>query len=186
VRQAEWGGGRSDSMGGMVQFRRSSVLGAEAAAGRVRTAIKAPHAATTAMAIARPVRAGASRRCGTMVVAVSSADKPSRAPITTLAAAWCSAAVGVLAGAGYLPAAAIAAVLVLAGHLALRPVARRIDRLPAAPGSEVETTYQFRAVTRAAEEAHIRTLIVRELSHVSSVTWATIEPEAALLAAAEE
>ncbi len=65
-------------------------------------------------------------------------------------------------------------------------MARRIDRLPAAPGSEVETTYQFRAVTRAAEEAHIRTLIVRELSHVSSVTWATIEPEAALLAAAGE
>jgi putative Mg2+ transporter-C (MgtC) family protein len=84
--------------------------------------------------------------------------------INTAATIWCSAAVGVLAGAGYLPAAAIAAALILAAHLALRPVARRVDRLPAAPDSEVETTYSFRAVTRAADEAHIRTLLVRELT----------------------
>jgi putative Mg2+ transporter-C (MgtC) family protein len=84
--------------------------------------------------------------------------------INTAATIWCSAAVGVLAGAGYLPAAAIAAALILTAHLALRPVARRVDRLPAAPGSEVETTYSFRAVTRAADEAHIRTLVVRELT----------------------
>jgi hypothetical protein len=70
----------------------------------------------------------------------------------------------VLAGAGYLPAAAIAAALILTTHLALRPVAQRVDRLPAAPGSEIQTTYSFRAVTRAADEAHIRTLLVRELT----------------------
>jgi putative Mg2+ transporter-C (MgtC) family protein len=84
--------------------------------------------------------------------------------INTAATIWCSAAVGVLAGAGYLPAAAIAAALILTAHLALRPVARRVDRLPATPDSEVETTYSFRAVTRAADEAHIRTLVVRELT----------------------
>jgi putative Mg2+ transporter-C (MgtC) family protein len=84
--------------------------------------------------------------------------------INTAATIWCSAAVGVLAGAGYLPAAAIAAALILAAHLALRPVAQRVDRLPAAPDSQVETTYQFRAVTRAADEAHIRTLLLRELT----------------------
>jgi putative Mg2+ transporter-C (MgtC) family protein len=66
----------------------------------------------------------------------------------------------VLAGAGYIPGAAIAAALVLAAHLALRPIAQRVDRLPA--GTEVETAYSFRAVTRAADEAHIRTLLVRE------------------------
>ena len=65
---------------------------------------------------------------------------------------------------GYLPAAAIAAALILAAHLALRPVAQRSAGSPAAPDSEVETTYQFRAVTRAADEAHIRTLLVRELT----------------------
>src|ERR1700722_8971030 len=67
--------------------------------------------------------------------------------INTAATIWCSAAVGVLAGAGYLPAAAIAAALILTTHLALRPVAQRVDGLPAAPGSEIETTYRFRAVT---------------------------------------
>jgi putative Mg2+ transporter-C (MgtC) family protein len=52
----------------------------------------------------------------------------------------------------------------ITAHLALRPIAQRIGRLPAAPNGEVETTYRFRAVTRAAEEAHIRTLLVRELT----------------------
>ncbi len=84
--------------------------------------------------------------------------------INTAATIWCSAAVGVLSGAGYVPAAAIGAALILTAHLALRPIAQRVDRLPASPLSEVETTYQFRAVTHAADEAHIRTLLVRELT----------------------
>jgi putative Mg2+ transporter-C (MgtC) family protein len=84
--------------------------------------------------------------------------------INTAATIWCSAAVGVLSGAGYIPVAAIAAALILTAHLGLRPAARRIDRLPAGPDTEVETTYQFRAVARAADEAHIRTLVLRELT----------------------
>jgi uncharacterized membrane protein YhiD involved in acid resistance len=84
--------------------------------------------------------------------------------INTAATIWCSAAIGVLAGAGYLPAAAIAAALILTAHLALRPLAQRVDRLPATADTEIQTTYQFRAVTRAADEAHIRTLLVRELT----------------------
>jgi putative Mg2+ transporter-C (MgtC) family protein len=151
--------------------------------------------------------------------------------INTASTIWCSAAVGVLAGAGYLPAAAIAAALILTAHLGLRPVAQRVDRLPAAPDTEIETSYRFRAVTRAADEAHIRTLLVRELTgddfvlhsvhsrdldgarglveatadlhhhghndlaleaavsrlplepSVSSVTWTTTEPQAALATA---
>jgi putative Mg2+ transporter-C (MgtC) family protein len=69
---------------------------------------------------------------------------------------------GRVPGVRYIPAAAIATALVLGAHLAVRPVARRVDRLPA--GTKVETLYQFRAVTGAAEEAHIRTLLVRELT----------------------
>jgi putative Mg2+ transporter-C (MgtC) family protein len=84
--------------------------------------------------------------------------------INTAATIWCSAAVGVLAGAGYLPAAVIAAALVLLAHLALRPIARRIDRLPASTDTEAETAYDFHAVCRAADEAHIRALIVQELA----------------------
>jgi putative Mg2+ transporter-C (MgtC) family protein len=58
--------------------------------------------------------------------------------------------------------ATIGAVLVVTVHLALRPVARRIARLPAA--DEVETVYRFRAVCRAVDEAHIRALVVQALT----------------------
>jgi putative Mg2+ transporter-C (MgtC) family protein len=70
----------------------------------------------------------------------------------------------VLAGAGYLSLAAIAAGFVLLAHLGLRPVARRVDRLPATAETEVETLYSFRAVCRAADEAHIRVLVVQSLT----------------------
>ena len=53
--------------------------------------------------------------------------------INTAATIWCSAAVGVLAGAGYVIEAVIGALLIVLAHLALRPAARRID--PRCPGS---------------------------------------------------
>jgi putative Mg2+ transporter-C (MgtC) family protein len=70
----------------------------------------------------------------------------------------------VLAGAGYLIEAAVSAVFVVLIHLALRPVARRIDRMPATGDSEVETVYESRAVCHAADEAHIRALLVQALA----------------------
>jgi putative Mg2+ transporter-C (MgtC) family protein len=84
--------------------------------------------------------------------------------INTAATIWCSAAVGVLAGAGYIPAAIIAAALVLLAHLVLRPIGRRVDRLPATTETEVETIYSFRAVCQAADQAHIRALVVQALT----------------------
>jgi putative Mg2+ transporter-C (MgtC) family protein len=84
--------------------------------------------------------------------------------INTAATIWGSAAVGVLAGAGYIPVAAIGTALILIAHLALRPVAREIDRLPASAHSEVETIYYFRIVCRAKQEAHVRALIVQTLA----------------------
>ena len=84
--------------------------------------------------------------------------------INTAATIWCSSAVGVLAGAGYIVEAIIGAVLVVAAHALLRPLARRLDRIPATEESEVETVYTFRAVCRAADEAHIRALVVQALT----------------------
>jgi putative Mg2+ transporter-C (MgtC) family protein len=84
--------------------------------------------------------------------------------INTAATIWCSAAVGTLCGAGYIVEALIGAGLILAAHLLLRPVARRVDRLPALGDSEVETVYMFRAVCRSADEAHMRALIVQALT----------------------
>jgi putative Mg2+ transporter-C (MgtC) family protein len=83
--------------------------------------------------------------------------------INTAATIWRSAAIGLLSGAGYPIEALIAAALVVALHLGLRPLARRIDRMPATGDSEVETVYRFRAVCRAVDEAHIRALVVQAL-----------------------
>jgi putative Mg2+ transporter-C (MgtC) family protein len=84
--------------------------------------------------------------------------------INTAATIWCSAAVGVLAGAGYIIQAVTGAVLVVAAHLLLRPVARRIDKMPTGSEIEVETLYRFRAICRSADEAHIRALAVQALT----------------------
>ena len=60
--------------------------------------------------------------------------------------------------------AVIATALILLAHLALRPVARRVDRLPETTDPEVETIYEFRAVCKASMEAHIRALVVQAFS----------------------
>jgi putative Mg2+ transporter-C (MgtC) family protein len=84
--------------------------------------------------------------------------------INTAATIWCSSAIGVLAGAGYIIEAVLGALLVVVGHVALRPVARRLDRLPATEVSEIEIVYVFRAVCLSADEAHIRALVVQAIS----------------------
>jgi len=50
--------------------------------------------------------------------------------VNTAATIWCSSAVGVLAGAGYIIQASIGALLVAAAHLALRPVAAASTSCP--------------------------------------------------------
>jgi putative Mg2+ transporter-C (MgtC) family protein len=84
--------------------------------------------------------------------------------INTAATIWCSSAIGVLAGAGYIIEAVVGALLVVLAHLALRPVARRLDRLPATEDTEIEFVYLFRAVCHSADEAHIRALVVQAIS----------------------
>jgi putative Mg2+ transporter-C (MgtC) family protein len=84
--------------------------------------------------------------------------------INTAATIWCSSAVGVLAGGGYVIEAVLGAFLVVVAHVALRPIARQLDRLPATEESEVQTVYRFRAVCRSDEEAHIRALVVQAIS----------------------
>jgi putative Mg2+ transporter-C (MgtC) family protein len=80
--------------------------------------------------------------------------------LNTAATLWCSAAVGLLAGAGKLPYAALVAVLVVLVNLFLRSVVRLINRQPL-DTSELETRYVVRVVCRAVEEAHIRALILQ-------------------------
>lgn len=83
--------------------------------------------------------------------------------MNTAATLWCSAAVGTLAGAGFAAHAFVGTLYVLGLHLALRPVARRIDaRLKTAV--DVETNYQVRVVCRESQEGVIRTILLRHIN----------------------
>jgi len=84
--------------------------------------------------------------------------------VNTAATIWCSAAVGVLAGGGYIAESTIGAILVVIAHMALRPLALRVDRMPTTEETEVETVYRFQAVCRSADEAHIRALVVQAIT----------------------
>lgn len=84
--------------------------------------------------------------------------------INTAATIWCSSAVGLLAGDGRIIEAVIAALLIVTVNLALRPVARRIDRAPATDDTEIDTTYQFSVTCKEAKEAHIRALLTQSLA----------------------
>jgi len=83
--------------------------------------------------------------------------------LNTAATLWCSAAVGVFAGAGALLAALGATVLVVLGNLFLRPLVRLIDRQPQA-GAEVDHHYLVELVCKSSKEAHIRALLLQAVA----------------------
>ena len=90
--------------------------------------------------------------------------------LNTAATLWCSAAVGVLAGGGALPYAALAAALVVAVNLLLRPLVnllllplvQRIKPQPLA-SSELQTHYVVNVVCKGENEAHVRALLLQSL-----------------------
>lgn len=83
--------------------------------------------------------------------------------LNTAATLWCSAAVGVLAGAGAWERAAIVAGLIIAINVALRPVLRFIQSQPA-PEPEGERGYLVTAISRGEAEAHVRALLLQGVS----------------------
>lgn len=83
--------------------------------------------------------------------------------LNTAATLWCSASVGILAGAGALIYAALVAALVIAVNLLLRPLVHRINRQPLVT-SELESGYGITIVCRSAQEAHIRALLLQGLA----------------------
>ena len=83
--------------------------------------------------------------------------------LNTAATLWCSAAVGVLAGAGYLAAAAVATSFVAFINLMLRPIVRVINRRPLST-TELEVGYLISVTCRSAEEANIRALLFKGLA----------------------
>jgi putative Mg2+ transporter-C (MgtC) family protein len=80
--------------------------------------------------------------------------------INTAATLWCTAAIGTLAGLGYLGLAALGALGVLVANLILRPVAHLINRTPVQQ-AEHEILYRLRCRCRTADEVRIRTMLIQ-------------------------
>jgi putative Mg2+ transporter-C (MgtC) family protein len=98
--------------------------------------------------------------------------------MNTAATLWCTAAVGTLAGAGFPLHGLIGALTVVGLHVALRPVARRIDaRIKTAV--DVETLYQMRVVCLEAQEGVVRTILLRHVNSQSKMTIQRISTQGA-------
>ena len=82
--------------------------------------------------------------------------------LNTAATLWCSAAVGSLAGMGYLLPALITTAIVLGTNVLLRPAAMLINRAPVEQATEVEITYRIEITCREEVEQHIRALLLQE------------------------
>lgn len=85
-------------------------------------------------------------------------DKGSIQGINTAATLWCSAAVGVLCGAGhYVPALAGTGVVLITNTL-LREVSRIINQAPVS-NADLVSVYVLTVVCREEDEIHIRTVL---------------------------
>jgi putative Mg2+ transporter-C (MgtC) family protein len=80
--------------------------------------------------------------------------------LNTAATLWCTAAVGTLAGLGYLGFAAMGAAGVLGANLILRPLAHLVNRTPAQT-EEHEILYRLRCTCKAADETSIRAMLIQ-------------------------
>jgi putative Mg2+ transporter-C (MgtC) family protein len=79
--------------------------------------------------------------------------------LNTAATLWATAAVGTLAGFGFLLQASAAAAAVLAANVLLRPIAQSINRQPV-DGTEVVSSYELRAICRNDVEDHVRQIMI--------------------------
>jgi len=83
--------------------------------------------------------------------------------LNTAATLWCSAAVGMMAGAGHLPYAAVLTGLIVFINLALRPIIKIVDKFTKTkPGKE--RLFQMRLRCARSDEREMRAFLVRNLS----------------------
>lgn len=97
--------------------------------------------------------------------------------LNTAATLWCSAAVGLMAGAGFWPHALMLTGFVVFINLGLRPLVKWLKRKTNA-GVPILRQYQICITGTAAQEAEIRALLLRTLA-VGGLHLAQIELDAA-------
>lgn len=85
--------------------------------------------------------------------------------LNTAATLWCSAAVGVMCGAGFYLHAVVATVFIISVNLFLRPLVTLIGRQPVS-STEYDKRYAVSIVCMGDAEAHVRALLLRDLGTV--------------------
>jgi len=83
--------------------------------------------------------------------------------LNTAATLWCSAAVGMMAGAGHLPYAAILTGLIVFINLALRPIVKLLNKFKRTKPS-TERLFQIRLRCARSDERDMRAFLVRNLA----------------------
>lgn len=84
--------------------------------------------------------------------------------LNTAATLWCSAAIGVMAGAGFYVPAIFVAVCILAVNILLRPLVLLINRQPIESSQEEgDWQYELNITCHNEHEAHIRALLLQGL-----------------------
>jgi putative Mg2+ transporter-C (MgtC) family protein len=85
--------------------------------------------------------------------------------LNTAATLWCSAAIGILSGAGAWMHAALAATLVVGVNLLLRPLVQLMSQRPMS-SVELPSSYVVSVTCKSKEAAQIRALVLQELKLV--------------------
>jgi putative Mg2+ transporter-C (MgtC) family protein len=94
--------------------------------------------------------------------------------LNTAATLWCSAAVGLLAGMGFLSYASLCAALVVGANVILRPLVQLINRQPV-DSSEVERTYVATVVCRGANASEARATLIEGLKATPDIEFTEAE-----------
>ena len=94
--------------------------------------------------------------------------------LNTAATLWCSAAVGLLAGMGFIVYGALCAGLVIGSNLILRPLVQAINRQPV-DNTEVERSYIASVVCRALEADSVRAALMQGVSKTPDILLTELE-----------
>ncbi|GAC1417115.1 MAG: MgtC/SapB family protein [Burkholderiaceae bacterium] len=97
--------------------------------------------------------------------------------LNTAATLWCSSAVGVLVGLGYLLEGVIGTSGILVANIFLRQLAQLINRQDVISATEVEQLYRLSIVCRADDEVQVRTLMLHMLGGMPQLVIQSLHSE---------
>ncbi|MFI4939832.1 MAG: MgtC/SapB family protein [Burkholderiales bacterium] len=97
--------------------------------------------------------------------------------LNTAATLWCSAAVGVLTGLGFLLQGAISAVVILGANVVLRGFVQMINKYGLQSATEIEQVYRLSIVCGADDEVHVRTLMLHMLNGMPELVIQSLHSE---------